>query len=191
MGSISNFNLSSAIFYANQYPMTTGIVAATLHATIQGIVITKFKKPIDLVNQSNNDLNSVFSTAPSGLTKTFVKIKTFFSLSFVRPLYWELIFRDVIYTYVETNFANVNALAINFVMMPILFGALHFDPRQQLLLLVPIAFTSLGCLLALLRKATGGLRSSLVAQITNNLVLGCMIGVRAARNFKGAREKAE
>ena len=176
MESISNFipNLNSVSSFfpdMSHFPITLGIIAGLGHGVLQA---TALNINTSIFQQANDDHNAVLETAPSVFSKAIITIKMGLEIV-IQPLYWELIFRDSIYTYVESNYTN--AIAINFVVMPILFGALHFDPRIQASLLQPISYTSLGCMLALLRKTTGGIRSPLVAQITNNLVVGFIGGV--------------
>lgn len=93
---------------------------------------------------------------------------------FLQPVFVELIYRDCIYTYVETNFAN--AFAINFVMIPILSTALSFDPRQTGVTLIaqPIAAALFGALLTGFRASSGGLSASIAANITYTQSVGIL-----------------
>jgi len=153
-------------------PIMLGIITGLAHGCLQGAASLNLQGSNTLVQEMNESSKAMHKTAPSAFTIASIIIKEV-TEGVLGAVYWELIFRDWAYNYFESNYPNVPA--INFLVMPILFGALHFNPKIQPSLLRPISYASLGYLLASLRQTTGGITSSLTAQITNNVAVAFIL----------------
>ena len=174
--------------FATEYPISCGVTTGITHGILQGLVMLRFQnEDSPFLQQTNQDSNALQSTADSSFEKIILSVQAIGQTIFI-PLGWELLFRDTIYTYVESNFAS--AKAINFIMMPILYGALHFDPRLDSPLLMPASNASLGFFLALLRETTGGISSTLAANMANSVAFSTIIGFDLARKLHQAKTKA-